>query len=99
MTLYQRTVDYCPDDSVQVLPKYHRDYVPGNIDPVTLTPRTPPHNDDEHDLSKIMPPKLEAKPEPKPDGFKCNICGYECATERGMQTHVGKNHKKEKPEA
>lgn len=98
MTLYQRTVDYCPDDSVQVLPKYHRDYVPGNVDPATLIPKTPIsdlHRSDEHDLSKrtdLMPPKA---PEPKPAGFKCNICGYECATERGMQTHVGKNHKKE----
>lgn len=40
-------------------------------------------------------PKPEAprSEEPKPTGYKCNVCGYECATERGIQTHIGKSHK------
>lgn len=36
MAKYERSIDYCADDSVKVLPKYHSDYVPG--EPATTDP-------------------------------------------------------------
>jgi hypothetical protein len=78
MSLYSRTVDYCANDDVKVLPKYHRDYVPDGVDPITFKPteKTPALADDEHDLSKrgakpatkqverpVVKPKMETKKE------------------------------------
>ena len=88
MVFYQKCVDYCPDDSVQVIPKYHKDYVPEGVDPVTLQTL-------EVKEEVKIEPKVEEKVVPTKEitGFKCNICDYECKTERGMQTHVGRAHK------
>jgi len=37
--------------------------------------------------------KTETKEESKPLSFKCDICGREFATERGLKTHKSRSHK------
>lgn len=94
MVIFQRTVDYSPNDDVKVIPKFRRDYVPDGIDPLTMEPIVKvDESKDDHDLSKqtVVVKTEEVKQEPT--GYKCNICDYECATEKGMQIHIGKAHK------
>ena len=50
MRTYQRSVDYCKDDSIQVIPKFNRDYLPEGFDPLTMKPLVVSEGKDTHDL-------------------------------------------------
>ncbi len=102
--LYSRTIDYCPDDSVQIIPKHRRDYVPDGCDPMTLAPLpqpdkpTPEAPKAPHEPSTTMtfePVTNEDGSAPSPIGFKCDKCDFETKNEQGMKTHVTKKHAKE----
>jgi len=68
------------------------DFTRENLDRPPKDRRDFYHDADEQPEEPVVAPP---PPEESPTGFKCNVCGFECKTERGMQTHVGKAHKVE----